>query len=86
MAQFKSPVPITVDTIMASLPPLGKSEPILDYLKRMGWSHGAFATVCVESRSVLVRLGFGMIGHTRSEGKNFVKIDQYCYSYVRRMQ
>jgi hypothetical protein len=77
---------LCVDVVMASLPPLGKKEKITDYLRRMGWSANEFATFCVETRSVLVRSGFGMIGHTRSEGKNFVKIGDYCYSYVRRMQ
>lgn len=80
------PVPLTVDSIMASLPPIGQKEKITDYLKRMRWSHAEFAALCVQCRSVLVRAGFGMIGHTRSEGKNFVKIGDYCYSYVRRMK
>ena len=83
---MSAPLPITVDAIMASLPKLGEKEKITLYLRRMQWSVPEFVTVCVESRSVLIRLGFGMIWHTMSEGKNFVKIANYCYSYVRRMK
>jgi hypothetical protein len=58
------PLPITVENIMRSLPPMGQCEEIMAYLRRMQWSVPEFVTVVTESRSVLIRRGFFMIGST----------------------
>ena len=58
------PIPMTVENVMRSLPPIGQREEIMHYIARMRWSVPAFVTFVTESRSVLIRHGFCMIGST----------------------